>query len=242
MRSILFLFVLLSNFALQAQPLFDAYEKKDLKQMEVILKEGADPNQLKSSNGVCLMFDVAWDNNVEAAKLLLNYGAKVDLPSGPSQITPILPACQRNAFEMVKFLVENGADVNQRFEKAGNQSPIRFACKTGNIDMVSYLLEKGAALEDQPNDRITPLIQAAKSNHTKLVQYLLERGALVNTQGRDGESALNQAVKNNNVEMVKLLLDKGASVSLLDEEGNSTIKLAKKTKNKELIALIQSKL
>jgi ankyrin repeat protein len=226
---------------LQAQSIFEAYDKNDLTKLRALLEAGADPNELRDSNKQPLMFNAAWDNNVEAASLLLKFGAKVDLPSGPSQITPMLPACQQNSYEMVVFLVTNGANPKQRFAKAGNQTPIRFACKTGNIDLVKFLLEQGAELEDQPNDRITPLIQAAKSNHAGLVKFLLDRGALVNAQGRDGETALNQAVKNNNVEIVKLLLEKGASVDLLDEAGNSTFQLAKKTKNKELIGLIKSK-
>ena len=232
----------LLSFAVNAQNIFEAYKSKNYKKVEQLLEKGADPNQLDKSRGLPLMFDAAWDNNVTIMELLYKYGGKVDDEYGESNITFLLIACQQNSYEAVKFLVSKGANVNRKFAKAGNQTPIRFACKTGNIELVSFLLDNGANIEDTPDDKITPIIQAAQRNHYALVEFLIQKGANVNACARDKETALNQAIIKNNVEIVELLLKHGADATTVDNDGNSCLELAKKTKNKKLIQIIQDKL
>jgi ankyrin repeat protein len=234
------IFMTCLSISISAQPIFDAYEKGDLKKINQLLKEGADPNQTRNSNGLTLMFSAAWDNNVELMDLLYQYGGEVDLPSGKHNVTPLVPACQENAFDAVKFLVDKGADANQRIVAAGNQSPIRFACKTGNVALVTFLLENGAQLEDTPDDGITPIIQAARSDHYDLVKFLIDQGADVNAYAVEKECALNQAIKNGNARIVELLLASGAKVTYKDKDGKSSLKLAKKSKNKQIIKLIEA--
>ena len=242
MKYLLSILLLFFSLQIYSQEIFEAYEKGDYDKVEALLKNGIDPNQFKTSNGMTLMFDAAWDNNLAIVKLLHQYGADVDLLSGNHNVPPLLAACQQNSYESVVFLVENGADVNRKIEVAGNQTPIRFACKTGNVGMVSYLLENGADLEDKPNDLITPIIQASRSDHLELVKFLIEQGADVNAYGRDKECALNQAIKNNNEEIVELLINSGAKLSYVDEKGYSSLKLAKKSKNQRIIQLIKENL
>ena len=242
MKTILTFFLTFITFQIMSQELFDAYKQKDIQKIEAILKNGANPNQLNKS-GVALMFIAASDNNVEVGKILLKYGGLVDLPVSNSDATPILIACQENSYEFVKFIVENGGNLNRKFKNAGNQMPIRFACKTGSIPLVSYLLEKGADIEDTPDDQITPMIQAARSNHYDLVKFLIEKKANVNAYAyaHDKECALNQAIMNKNSDIVELLLENGALVTFTDDKGNSSLKLAKKSKNKKIIDLIEAR-
>lgn len=242
MKTILTFALTLMTFQLMSQELFEAYKQKNLQKMEALLKNGTNPNQLNKA-GVTLMFIAAGDNNVEAGNILLKYGGQVDLPVSNSDATPILFACQENSYEFVRFIVENGGNLNRKFKSAGNQTPIRFACKTGSILLVSYLLEKGANLEESPDDEITPIIQAARSNHYDLVKFLIEKKANVNAyaSGHDKECALNQAIMNNNSDIVELLLENGALVTFTDDKGNSSLKLAKKSKNKKIIELIEAR-
>lgn len=52
----------------------------------------------------------------------------------------LMLACHLNNLEIVKLLIENGANPNQ-YELV---SPLVLACQNGNLEMVEYLLEKGA--------------------------------------------------------------------------------------------------
>jgi len=239
MKQIVILIILCIGASASSQEIFTAYENENYEKIKNLLENRADANQVRDTIGITLMYDAAWDNNIQIAKMLHKYGGKVDLPCGKHGVTPLLPACQQNSFEIVKFLVNNGADANQKYKAAGNQTPIRFACKTGNIELVNFLLENGADLENEPDDRLTPLIQASRSNHYDLVKFLIEKGANVNAYARDKECALNQAIKNNNYKIVKLLIDNGAKLSYVDEDGHSSLKLAKKSKNSKIIKLIK---
>ena len=242
MRTLLTFVLTFITFQVWTQELFNAYKEKDLTKIETLIKNGTDPNQL-NKDGVTVMFLAASDNNIEVGKILLKYGGKVDMSIGKCETKPLLIACQENSYEFVKFIVENGGDVNTKNKCAGNQAPIRFACKTGSVKLVTYLLDNGANLEDTPDDQITPIVQAARSNHYDLVKFLIAKGANVNAYAatHDKECALNQAIMNKNSDIVELLLENGALVTFTDDKGNSSLKLAKKSKIKKIIELVESK-
>ena len=104
MKQLIIFVFLICSINLYSQEIFTAYENKDYKKIEELLEKGADPNQLKESNGLTLMFDAAWDNNIRVIKLLHKYGGEVDIKCGVHDLTPILPACQENAYEALIFI------------------------------------------------------------------------------------------------------------------------------------------
>lgn len=73
---------------------------------------------------------------------------------------------------IIRYLVDNGADVNYRF----HQSPPEFllhACRVGDIDLVKYLIDKGCKLNDY-----CPLHLriAVHHNHKDIIKLLLDKG------------------------------------------------------------------
>lgn len=104
MKKLIFLILLFITHNLSSQELFVAYENKDYDKVKELLDEGADPNQVNESNGMTLMFNTAWDNNLQIAELLHEYGGKVDMPNSKNGVTPLLPGCQENSYDVVKIL------------------------------------------------------------------------------------------------------------------------------------------
>jgi ankyrin repeat protein len=66
----------------------------------------------------------------------------------------------RELIDLTRFLVENGADVNE-----GNGEPLRVAAKYGNVKAVAYLLEKDTPIDAADAQGRTPLIYACEENH-----------------------------------------------------------------------------
>lgn len=84
--------------------------------LKAYLEEGGNPNILM------LLQVAAGDDKFDIATLLLNAGADIDLGHNS---TPLHYAIANASLSMVKFLVENGADVNK--QNMGKQSSIEFA-------------------------------------------------------------------------------------------------------------------
>ncbi|OUM61217.1 hypothetical protein PIROE2DRAFT_23188, partial [Piromyces sp. E2] len=57
-------------------------------------------------------------------------------------ITPLISVCVNDDFDVIKMLVDQGADVNK--ESLYGFTPLINACKNNNFDIVEYLVENGA--------------------------------------------------------------------------------------------------
>lgn len=83
-------------------------------------------------------------------------------------------AATRGTLEIVQFLVENGADINQR---GGTFSApaVTYAAEQGNLDIVRYLVEAGSELRVD-SSLANPLFNAAVGGHPDVVEYLISAG------------------------------------------------------------------
>ena len=74
-------------------------------------------------------------------------------------------ACITGKYDIVKFLIEHGADPN-----ACDGSPLRYICSRGDLDMVKYLVEHGA----DPNPwHHRPVFNALRYEYDDIAKYLL---------------------------------------------------------------------
>ncbi len=70
---------------------------------------------------------------------------------------------------MVRYLVENGADV-----RANDDYAIKQASKNGHLEVVRYLVENGADVRAENDCAVK---WAFEYGHSKIVSYLVEKGA-----------------------------------------------------------------
>ena len=92
-------------------------------------------------------------------------------------------AAQEGHLDVVRCLVESGADVNARTQYRG--TPIMAACDYGHLSIVTYLINKGAFVDLKSTGGNTALHFAAIEGHLEVVSQLLRLGAsqLPNNQG-----------------------------------------------------------
>uniref|UniRef100_A0A8C7ZXR1 Ankyrin 1, erythrocytic b n=1 Tax=Oryzias sinensis TaxID=183150 RepID=A0A8C7ZXR1_9TELE len=182
---------------------------------------------------------------------LVNYGANVNAQSHvtamhsviimPKQkgFSPLYMAAQENHLEVVKFLLENGA--NQSLPTEDGFTPLAVALQQGHENVVALLINYGTKgkvrlpalhiaarnddtrtaavlLQNDPNPDVlsktgfTPLHIAAHYENMSVAQLLLNRGANVNFTPKNGITPLHIASRRGNVMMVRLLLDRGAQI------------------------------
>ncbi|KAI1399828.1 ankyrin repeat-containing domain protein [Hypoxylon fuscum] len=163
-------------------------------------------------------------SNTTMLDWLLDHGADVSMRdiksgfgvrSGP----PLTVAAEAGHIEMLRRLLEAGADVNQVGESSYSSPPIFEAVKKENPDVVKYLLSAGAdpnALGSYYGDRITTLTQACMRESAEVVEALLEAGADVHkfSAWRDqDEPALITAARDGTIDIIRTLVRHGANVN-----------------------------
>ena len=117
--------------------------------------------------------------------------------------------------EIVKLLLENGADVN--IQDDNRNTPLIVASRNQHLEIVKYLVDNGA--NKYVNDK--ELIKVSMYGELEKVKELIENGVDVNIQDNDGETALMTASTRGHLDIVKYLVKQGANINLKDNDGNT---------------------
>ena len=89
-------------------------------------------------------------------------------------------AARAGSFDMVKFLVEYGMDINTN-EGVPKSAPIAHAASVGEFSIVQYLYDRGAILDVSDSSR-NPLFSAIYGGHLDIVKYLVQSGIDINVK------------------------------------------------------------
>lgn len=135
-----------------------------------------------------------------------------DINSNPHlfvNVSVLWTAASNNHFDMVKLLVQHGANVSHTTKT--NSTPLRGACYNGNLEMARYLVENGADIHMNKENNDSNLMVSVCHKHLHMVVYLIDELKYdVNACDDDGRSALYDAVNCGSLELVEMLLDRGA--------------------------------
>ncbi len=115
-------------------------------------------------------------------------------------------AVKENNLEIVRLLIELGAEVNDEDRILyDNETPLAIAASKGNLEMVKLLIDVGAIVNIPLKDPEywTPLMCAVSSENLDVVKFLIETGADVNEIRDGGNFALRIAAQCNSQENFK---------------------------------------
>jgi ankyrin repeat protein len=175
-----------------------------------------------------LAYDIK-SNNIER---LRSSSGKFNVNQTDEAGTPFLIlAAERGLIEIVKLLIENGADINAM--NIVGHTALNRAVFFGKEDVVDLLLSKKADV-NKTDERfiLTPLMAAARKNRSLIGKKLIESGADINkANGIDNFTPLLWAVYSDNFEFVKMLLEYKPDLSVISKYDTDVFKVAKgKTK------------
>lgn len=114
--------------------------------------------------------DAVESNNVERVKELLSSDAKLVNATTSGGTTPLHLASAMDSAELVKLMLEKGADVNAKTAKG--YSPLHWAAHMNATNVAPLLLAAGAKLTAQTADLFTPLQLAVRENKRGMVKIL----------------------------------------------------------------------
>ena len=141
--------------------------------------------------------------------------------------------------EVVRMLLERGADVNAR--NRWQETPLHDAAWQGHDEVVGVLLEKGADIHARDQWQETPLHDAAWQGHDEVVGVLLERGADIHARDQWQETPLHGAARNGREQVVGLLLGGGADIGARNSKGRTALDIAKQFGDTGVDALLRAK-
>jgi TonB family protein len=139
-------------------------------------------------------------------------------------MNPILKAAQFNRLQVVKILVENGADVDF-VDKFGN-TPLMIASQKGYVDLAEYLIEYNADVNAKTLIGYTPLLYALEFGQPEIAEILIENGADVQVIDKYNRSTLIHAATRGYSELVETLVDMGVDLDTKNEKEESAAVIA----------------
>lgn len=115
---------------------------------------------------------------------------------------------QKGREDLLKYLVEHGADVTWKDAKKG--TVLNQACAEGKIEIVRTLIalpKIDQIINERDGDGRTPLHTACETRNIEIVKLLLNhRGVELQDNSKKKENAMGIACKNGDLEILKLLL------------------------------------
>eukprot|EP00833_Pecoramyces_ruminatium_P006951 jgi/Orpsp1_1/1180983/evm.model.c7180000075357.1 len=144
--------------------------------------------------------------------------------------TPLMYVCQGGYEEIVKYLIEKGANINAKNNKG--ETPLIYVCKNNYVDkgILDYLIKEGADINARNKKDIAPIILCCYKRKYTYVKYLIELGANVNEIDKDGGTVLMNCLQFHNYEeemnIVEYLIEKGADIYARNNNGNTPLMIA----------------
>lgn len=257
-------------------PLVEAIKSGDLEKLQFLLDNGHSPNEVQRYTTSDLFQKVQsairemFGNGILAKGAMEQFRMVNGGEQEHVQKTPLELAVQENREDMVRLLVERGADLTQ------NGDELLFAAiKCQNCSMLSYLVEAGvrlggnqhsichlfSLLEGQKNpelltivDRLQidfkryggePLRTAIWGGDRMLAEYLIQNGADIDYHKPDevfpyASTPVIEAARQNDFYMVRWLVGQGADITIPDKYGDRPYTLAVQNKNQEMAAYLRN--
>jgi len=187
-----------------------------------------------------LLADAIVGGDPAQVKQLLKQGVSPNAPTTCSDLpdsyaTPLIYAITYRRPDIVKLLLDAGADVNglsARFDRDSWQapledSPLAAAAFGDDISMTRLLLHRGADINGGASRRFTPLMSALFDSDPRAVsvaRLLISLGADVNRSDANGITPL--MLSRSHPEIARLLLAHGAEVNARARDGSTALMLA----------------
>jgi len=161
------------------------------------------------------LHDACYGQNVEMVrKHLFNVKAnslnkKLTDYSKPINGTPLHIACRSGNLDIVKLLIEAGAD--KEIKDVGRQSPLSIAISNNHIEITRYLVEVGADVHSKGPNNLQPIHFACTHGSKEIIELLLSKGIDINQIDSLKSSLLDFTTNldGGNLEATKTLIENG---------------------------------
>jgi ankyrin repeat protein len=177
------------------------------------------------------------NGHTEIIRYFVGQGFDVNTSFGNSAWTPLHNVVSNRYPDLVKVLLDHGAQVNAR-DKYGH-TPLMRAAGIGNVELAELLLQRGANVDLASRQGWTALHVASGEDAVGMIKYLVNAGADLEARTLSGATPLIQASMAGKASAVKTLLELGADWGAVDSSGKSSVTWARENRRTEVLSFLE---
>ena len=180
----------------------------------LLLKRGADPDA-KADGGMTALMFAAESGDLLLLKVLVLNGANLEL-THVENTTPLLVAILNNHFEAASYLLEKGAQPDQKDDYQG--SALIYASASNAYQIADLLLFYGATDTIKDRDGNDALITSVFFGNVETADVLLQNGLDPEVRDKKGNTPLMIAAQQGDTTMMNLLMEYGAELNAVNKK------------------------
>uniref|UniRef100_A0A8C5HQK0 Arf-GAP with coiled-coil, ANK repeat and PH domain-containing protein n=1 Tax=Gouania willdenowi TaxID=441366 RepID=A0A8C5HQK0_GOUWI len=173
----------------KARRKYHRYERGSASPVEIEQEVSSDPEDPRELHPGALLYRSSRLHNLPLMAEALAHGANVHAASDEEEgKTPLIQAVIGGSLIACEFLLQNGADVNQRDMRG--RGPLHHATYLGHTGQVCLFLKRGASqteVDEQGHDPLSIAVQAANADIVTLLRL-----ARMNEEMRESDAPLGQ--------------------------------------------------
>jgi uncharacterized protein len=214
----------------------------DKKSIDILRKELSTQYSNEYLSNLCLNRAVS-GNHTDLVIELLGMGADVNYINIDAELhccayTPLMVAASHNNVDMLKLLIQNGADPKLEFSDGCSWCTAFYvAAECEAAEAFQYLLAFYDKNTSFINDFFKRAISISDVNFS-VVEQLIIGGCNVNIKFQGGGTPLIEAVKSGFITTVELFVASGADVNLSDDRGLTPLLWARYYELREIIEFL----
>jgi ankyrin repeat protein len=222
------------------------------------LTRGINPDIVKNGGMTPLFYAIIY-NEINTAKLLIDYGADVNWGvNNQRKDDYLLTAISLKHFDIATLLIERGAQLGIHYysfienkervieiirsnpemislERNGGKTPLHYAVMGRHKDLIDILINAGADVNKSSASTGTCLHQAITDESIEMVDYLFEK---CNVSDENINIGLTCAVNQGNIRIVKLLVERGANIHQFAYNTDPLLHLSVRSGNLDVTAFL----
>lgn len=184
--------------------LLTSVKESNIENIRLALEEGASVNYT-TSQGYTPLYESVGTGNEEIVNILLEAGAKIDVPGDKYNGPPLVWAADKGDINIVKILVEKGGNINIKHKKDNGDTPLHIASKMKRDNIILFLVENGADLTIQNDFGRTPTDIIVKEYVEPFDKKIMSLEKNIKAQEKEKEKILRRMENPANERILKLL-------------------------------------
>jgi len=167
------------------------------------------------------IFAASYNGDFETVKRLIAADPKLVNAKNSNGRFSLEMAAQTGQVEIVRFLLEKGAEVNMN--RGGATALHMAALYGGKTELITLLLEKRADMNARTGEGATPLNLAVTGKQKAVAELLLDKGAEINLENQNFTRLLDISASAGIRRIVDIALKREIDFSYRTEKGNTLL-------------------